>query len=91
MNEAPYSEEEKLAYLLGQIKALSAIVQVMLAAQPNSKSILEKSDALVKKIEDRSLFEAIPDAYADGLADLRSSFEKAIAIFEAHGVFLRKD
>ena len=79
-----YTTEEKLDFLAGQVRALSAMVQVLVAARPDAEQFLAKTDSLLAGLVDLSVAEALTDAHEDGLSDVRTKLTKAVAIFQAN-------
>ena len=80
----PYSDQEKLDFLLGQIRALSAVVQVLVASRADAEQMLKETNSLLQNLSDRSVFESLSDAYGDGITDLQSKLAQTVAIFQAN-------
>lgn len=80
----PYTPEEKLDFLAGQVRALSATIQVLVAARPDSEQLLTRIDSLLANLVDISFGEALTDAHEDGLSDVRAKLSKAVVLFQAN-------
>lgn len=79
-----YTTEEKLDYVLGQLRGVSATAQVLVAVRPDADKLLAHISNLLHRMESESLFVATTDAYAEGLSEFRTNLQKVVSIFAEH-------
>lgn len=74
------TENEKLDYLLGQVHALTAALQMVLLVHPERSRLLEVIDKAVDRIEGNALRLELSDVHVGGISETRKVLHQTESI-----------